>query len=76
MIVSELLNNGTLIRHYSDAGMLILQVETGAKYGEAIDIYPCPFTYEETEEPDEPEEEMSETEEKAAAYDIITGESE
>lgn len=76
MIISEPLNNGTLIRHYSDAGMLILQVETGVKYGEAIDIYPCQFTYEETNELDEPEEEMSETEEKAAAYDILTGVSE
>lgn len=76
MIVTELLNNNTLIKHYSDAGMLILQEETGAKYGEAIDVYPCPFTYTETDEPAEPEEDpdMTEIEEKAAAYDIITGE--
>jgi hypothetical protein len=50
MILTELLNDGTLIRHYSDQGFLLLQVETGAKYAEPIDIVPCPFTYSETEE--------------------------
>ena len=44
-----------LIRHYSDAGMMIRQVETGNEYGEAIDRYPCHFTYEETDTPIEPE---------------------
>ncbi len=73
MIQTELLNNGTLIKHYSDAGMLLLQVETGAKYGEAVDIVPCPYTYEETNEPVDEDTEMTETEEKALAYDIITG---
>lgn len=59
MIQTELLNNGTLIRHYSDAGMLLLQVETGAKYSDPIDVFPCRYTYEETDEPveaDDPEE--------------------
>lgn len=51
MIQTELLNNGTLIRHYSDAGMLLLQVETGAKYSDPIDVIPCRYTYEETDEP-------------------------
>lgn len=39
-----------LIRHYSDSGKLILQVETGVKYADAIDVYPCRYTYEETDE--------------------------
>ena len=59
MIQTELLNNGTLIRHYSDTGMLLLQVETGAKYSDPIDVVPCRYTYEETDEPveaDDPEE--------------------
>lgn len=59
MIQTELLNGGTLVRHYSDAGMLLLQVETGAKYSDPIDVVPCRYTYEETDEPievDEPEE--------------------
>lgn len=59
MIQTELLNNGTLIRHYSDTGMLLLQVETGAKYSDPIDVAPCRYTYEETDEPvevDDPEE--------------------
>ena len=50
MIKTEFLNNGTLIKHYSDEGKLLLQVETGAKYSDPIDIYPCPYTYIETDE--------------------------
>lgn len=57
MIVEEFLNNGTLVKHYSDEGMLILQVETGMKYGEAIDVFPCKYTYTETTEPANQEEE-------------------
>lgn len=40
-----------LVKTWSDAGFMIRQVETGAIYEEAIDIYPCPYTYEETDEP-------------------------
>ena len=50
MIKTELLREGTLIKHYSDKGLLLLQNETGAKYAEPIDIYPCPYTYTETDE--------------------------
>ena len=51
MIKTELLKNGTLIRHCSDNGVKLLQVETGIMYDEAIDIIPCKYTYEETNEP-------------------------
>lgn len=40
-----------LVKHYSDENKLILQVETGVKYAEAVDVYPCRYTYEETDEP-------------------------
>lgn len=50
MIKTEFLNDGTLIRHYSDAGFMLLQVETGAKYSDPIDLVPCMYTYEETDE--------------------------
>ena len=77
MIDFELLNEGTLIRHFSDKGVKLLQVETGAVYSDPIDIIPCPYTYEETEELIESDEdnsdEMNETEAKAAAYDILMG---
>ena len=63
MILTELLNDGTLIKHYSDEGYLLLQVETGAKYSDPIDIYPCPYTYIETDEKEE--EEVEEAEELA-----------
>ena len=53
MILTEYLNEGTLIKHYSDKGFLLLQNETGAKYSEPVDIVPCPFTYTETDERDE-----------------------
>ena len=77
MIQIEYLNEGTLIRHYSDLKVLLLQNETGAKYSDPIDIVPCPFTYSETDEPIEGEEVVEEDENsqlKALAYDIVTGE--
>ena len=76
MIQVEYLNDSTLIKHYSDAGFMLLQVETGMKYAEPIDAVPCRYTYEETDELVESGEEMSEVEEKARAYDILTGVSE
>lgn len=39
-----------LYRSYSDEGKYILQVQTGAKYDEAIDVETAPYTYVETEE--------------------------
>ena len=50
-----------LYRTYSDQGFLILQVETGIQYDEAIDVENAPYTYEETDkkiEQDELEREM------------------
>jgi hypothetical protein len=74
MILTEYLNDGTLIKHYSDAGFMLLQVETGAKYSDPVDVVPCRYTYEETDEPvDAEENDMSEIEAKAAAYDILVG---
>ncbi len=53
MIVTEMIDDR--IRHYSDRGMKIRQVETGIVYEDAVDIVPCPYSYEETEEPIEVE---------------------
>ena len=50
MIKTELLKDGTLIRHYSDNGVKLIQVETGLVYDEAIDLIPCQYSYEETDE--------------------------
>jgi len=50
MILQEFLNNDTLVKHYSDEGFKLLQVETGLVYDEPVDINPCPYTYEETDE--------------------------
>lgn len=50
MILTEYLNDGTLIKHYSDKGCLLLQNETGLKYADPIDVVPCRYTYTETEE--------------------------
>lgn len=68
MILTEYLNDGTLIRHYSDQGVLLLQNETGAKYPDPIDVVPCVYTYTETDEPIEEVSFVNENEEKAAAY--------
>lgn len=73
MIKTEYLNNGALIKHYSDQGYMLLQVETGIKYADPVDVVPCRYTYEETTELIESEEPMSEIEEKALAYDIVAG---
>ena len=50
-VKTELLKNDTLIRHYSNEGKVLLQVETGIAYDEAVDIVPCRYTYEETDKP-------------------------
>ena len=57
MIQLELLNDGTLVKHYSDKGVMLRQIETGILYSDPVDIFPCPYTYEETEELIEVEEE-------------------
>lgn len=49
MIVEEKLNE-RLVKHYSDKGVRLKQVETGLVYDEAIDLIPCQYTYEETDE--------------------------
>ena len=51
MIITELVDNGKRIRHYSDSGFRILQNETGVTYDDAVDIEPCKYTYTETDEP-------------------------
>lgn len=50
MILTEFLHDGTLIKHYSDKGVMLLQVETGMKYSDPVDLVPCRYTYEETDE--------------------------
>lgn len=62
MIKSEYLNDGTLIRQWSDAGVMLLQVETGAMYSDPVDLVPCRYTYVETEEPVDGEEEITDEE--------------
>lgn len=49
MIKTEFLHDGTLIKHYSDKGVMLLQVETGLLYSDPVDVVPCRYTYEETD---------------------------
>lgn len=63
MVIEERISE-TLIRHYSDQNKYLLQVETGIDtYEDAIDLMPCQYTYEETDEdipdPEETENEMT-----------------
>lgn len=53
----EGVEHADLIRHWTDdETKTLLQIETGFYYTEAIDIYPCPYTYEEVDIPEpEPE---------------------
>jgi hypothetical protein len=62
MIKTEFLHDGTLIKHFSDAGFMLLQNETGMKYADPIDVVPCRYTYTETDELIEVEEEAIEEE--------------
>jgi hypothetical protein len=62
MILTEYLNDDTLIKHYSDKGVMLLQVETGVKYADPVDLVPCRYTYEETDELIEGEDEITDEE--------------
>lgn len=48
-VLEKKLENG-LIKHYSNNGRMLRQIETGILYTEAIDIIPCKYTYEESDE--------------------------
>lgn len=76
MIITERLEGfNDLIKTYSDAGMMILQDQTGIMYAEAIDVDYAGYTYTETDIPIEqpendeqlPDDEISDEE----AIDII-----
>ena len=71
MIVTENLtiNGKAFIRTYSDSGYMVER--DGVRYGEAIDPAELGRTYTETDEPIESD--MTETEEKAKAYDVLMG---
>lgn len=49
MIRTEMI--GEHIRHWSDINMMMRQIETGILYEDAVDVIPCPYTYEETDIP-------------------------
>lgn len=69
MIKAEYLNGNTLIKHYSDRGVMLIQNETGLIYSDPVDVVPCRYTYAETDIPIETEEEFTAEE----ALDIIVG---
>ena len=58
-----------LYKTYSDAGKYIIQVETGIKYEEAIDVYPLRYNYIESEEDIVVEEETTEEEKEDIVYE-------
>ena len=73
MIVKENIEIGgkDFVKQYSDGGFYIER--DGAKYSEAIDPADIPRDYTETDEPIETDEGKTETEQKAEAYDYLTG---
>lgn len=76
MLREEIISDGRRVRHWSDADMMIRQAETGLLYEDAVDNVPCPFTYEETDEPIPSAESEDSIEDKAEAFDILMGEAE
>lgn len=75
MISTEnlVINGRSFVRTYSDSGYMVER--DGVLYSEAIDPVEYGRTYTESDEPLETGE-LTETEQKAAAYDILTGVSE
>lgn len=70
MIIQEIIDDN-FVKTYSSVGSRIKQVETGIIIESAIDVNPCPYTYEETDEmPIEAEPSAEEL------LSIITGEQE
>lgn len=69
---SMTINGREFVRTYSDAGYMIER--DGIRYEEAVDPAEFGRTYTETDEP--VPNQMTETEQKAAAYDILMGVSE
>lgn len=51
MLIEEFIDDNTRVRHYSDIGNYIRQIETGILYEDAVDVLPCRYAYEETDEP-------------------------
>lgn len=70
----EYVENGERIRHYSDRNFKIRQIETGVIYDDAVDVLPCRYTYEETNEPIETD--QSEENPDTVALNIILGKEE
>ena len=66
MICTE--TRGNRVYTYSDAGMMILQDQTGILYRDAIDVPEMGYTYTETDQP-VPDDEISAEE----ALDILMG---
>lgn len=64
-----------LYRTYSDQNLMIQKVGTEEIYSEAIDVENSGYTYEETGTPIDGESETTEVEQKAEAFDYITGRS-
>jgi hypothetical protein len=76
MIVKEKMEIGgsVFVKTYSDAGFYIER--DGARYSEAIDPADIPHTYTETDELIEDDKQTeTEIEQKAAAFDYLTGRS-
>ena len=63
------INGKAFVRTYSDSGYMVER--DGVRYSEAIDPAELGRTYTETDDPIEPD--MTETEEKARAYDVLMG---
>lgn len=71
MVRSELMDGG-LIRHWSDDGHDLLQVETGNIYREAVDVTPCRFSYREVERA--PERKQDQTADELPTTEVLAEE--
>ena len=68
MVIEEVLS-ADRVKHYSSEGKQIRQVGTGNVFESAIDVYPCPYEYEECD--GQPEDESAPDELLSMLEDII-----
>ncbi len=70
------INGRDFIHTWSDANMYVRQMETDILYSDALDVSPCPYTYEESDQPIEMDEGEAADEQYKEAFDILVGEGE
>ena len=68
------INGKDFVHTWSDTNMQIKQIETNILYSDAMDISPCPYTYEESNIPIDGQEGEETDSQYKEAFNILVGE--